>query len=76
MKEIVVCKERQIKFQFRTLRWNRPFDTMADRWELLPSVSIAHSQALLNIRIAWLFVELDCIIITFRRVKYEQEDTI
>ena len=74
MKKIVGDKERQIMFQLRTLRWNRPLGVMADRWELLPSVSIAHSQALLTMRIAWLFVELDCTIITFHRVKYEQEE--
>uniref|UniRef100_UPI0040283C6B hypothetical protein n=1 Tax=Candidatus Cryptobacteroides bacterium TaxID=3085639 RepID=UPI0040283C6B len=59
-------KKYELHVQGRILKWTLPPEHIADRWEVIPSISLAHNDTMLSIRFAWICFELSFVILTFR----------
>ena len=59
-------KKYELHVQGRILKWTLPPERIADRWEIIPSISLAHNGTMLSIRFAWICFELSFVILTFR----------
>lgn len=53
------CKEADDEVQIQ-------IECIADRWEVIPSISLAHNGTMLSIRFAWICFELSFVVLTFR----------
>lgn len=68
MKTIKTIESKKYKLHVhgRILKWTLPPECIPDRWEIIPSISLAHSDAALSIRFAWICFELTFVVLTFR----------
>lgn len=75
MKTIKMIEKKKYKFhvQGRILKWSLPPECIADRWEIIPSVSLAHNSTMLAIKFAWICFELSFMALTFRVIKMIEE---
>ena len=75
MKKVKIVKEkgREFHVQGRILKWNSPPECIADRWEIIPSISLSCSKTcskkMLTIRFAWICFELSFSVVIFRFLK-------
>lgn len=65
---MITIEKKKCKFyvQGRILKWTLPLGYIADRWEIIPSISLIHDSAMLAIKFAWICLELSFMIVTFK----------
>lgn len=75
MKTIKMIKKKKYEFhvQGRILKWTLPLECIADRWEIIPSISLAHNSTMLVIKFAWICFELSFIVFILRFYKMIEE---
>ena len=75
MKTIKMIKKKEYEFrvQGRILKWTLPSEYIADRWEIIPSISLVHSSTFLVIKFAWICFELSFIVFILRFYKMIEE---
>ena len=71
MKKVKIVKKKRCEFHIRgrILKWNTPPECIADRWEILPSVSLIHNGKMLEIRFAWICFELSFMVVIVKFLK-------
>lgn len=62
----ITKKKYKFLVQGRVLKWTLPPEDIADRWEIIPSVSLIHDRTMLAIKFAWICLELTFAIFIFR----------
>ena len=67
--KIIEKKKHKFHIQGRILKWNTPPECIADRWEIIPSISLSCSKTMLAIRFAWICFELSFVVVIFRILK-------
>lgn len=54
----ITNKKYKFLVQGRILKWTLPPEDIADRWEIIPSISLIHDSTMLAIKFAWICFEL------------------
>lgn len=67
-KNMKTISKKKYKFHVRgrILKWTLPPECIADRWEIIPSISLTHNSTMLAIKFAWICFELTFMVITLR----------
>lgn len=69
-------KKYEFHVQGRILKWTLPPECIADRWEIIPSISLTHNSTMLAIKFAWICFELSFVVLIFRVLKMARKSNI